>query len=80
MRFLKTSTAAANASSRSTGTQQSPGSRPMSNYQPADLDQEKTGRSGAECKESRSAMTANDSRSVSELFGDSPPILEVGAQ
>jgi hypothetical protein len=34
VRFLKTSTAAANASSRSTGTQQSPASRPMSSNQP----------------------------------------------
>jgi hypothetical protein len=35
VRFLKTSTAAANASSRSTGTQQSAASRPMSSNQPA---------------------------------------------
>ena len=39
VRFLKTSTAAANASSRSTGTQQSAASRPMSGNQPADPDQ-----------------------------------------
>jgi hypothetical protein len=35
VRFLKTSTAGANASSRSTGTQHSPASRPMSSNQPA---------------------------------------------
>jgi len=47
VRFLKTSTAAANASSRSTGTEQSPASRPMSSNQPAGPGE--TGRSGAEC-------------------------------
>ena len=35
VRFLKTSTAAANASSPSSGTQQGPASRPMSSNQPA---------------------------------------------
>jgi hypothetical protein len=35
VRFLKTSTAAASASSRSTGTQESPASRPISSNQPA---------------------------------------------
>jgi len=35
VRFLKTSTAGANASSRSTGTQHSPASPPMSSNQPA---------------------------------------------
>ena len=35
VRFLKTSTEGANASSRSTGTQHSPASRPMSSNQPA---------------------------------------------